>query len=147
MIKNNVGKKIKLMMVEEGLTQKDLAKLLNVKQTMISQWVTGKSNATLRTLNKIAKAINKPLEYFLENYQEVKGHSNNVTQTGNIVVSHAEIESLKKDSELSKKDNELLKKDNELLEKEIENLKLKNELLEKNLEIEQLKKDREDKKK
>ena len=99
---------------------------IGIGRTMISQWAGGVSLPSLTSLKKIAKATGKPLNYFADNYQEIKGPANNVTQTGDIVVSHAEMELLKKDNELLKKDVEI-----ELIKKEIEILKLQMELLKK----------------
>ncbi|MDR1952286.1 MAG: helix-turn-helix transcriptional regulator [Elusimicrobiota bacterium] len=39
-------------MAEEGLTQKDLAKTLKVKQPQISRWVNGERNPSLESLKK-----------------------------------------------------------------------------------------------
>ena len=49
---------IKLRMAEEGLTQKRLAELLGVSPSRISEYMTGKSEPTL----KIARLLNQKLD-------------------------------------------------------------------------------------
>ena len=66
MNKNKIGKLIEIAMSEKDFTQKKLADKLDVKQSMISQWITGKSNPKISTLQKIAKALALPTDYFIE---------------------------------------------------------------------------------
>ena len=60
-----LGKKIKLARVEADLTQTLLALKINAKQKSISRYETGASLPSLETLVKIAKALKKPIGYFL----------------------------------------------------------------------------------
>jgi transcriptional regulator with XRE-family HTH domain len=46
-------------------TLKKKFKKITTKQSMISQWITGKRNPTLRSLEKIAVVTGKPLSYFI----------------------------------------------------------------------------------
>ncbi len=121
MSKNKTGKLIEIAMSEKDLTQKMLAEKLNVKQSMISQWITGKSNPKISTLQKIAKALDMPIDYFVEEEENI-----------------AEINSkIKIDiNKMSKKDIELLLNEKDIkilkLEKEILSLKLENEMLRNN---------------
>ena len=41
----------------KGLTQKDLAKIMNKSEAEVSRWLSGKSNLTLATLAKISVAL------------------------------------------------------------------------------------------
>jgi len=61
-----LGKKIKLARVERDLTQTQLAKRINAKQKSISRYETGASLPSIETLVKLAKALKKPVGYFLE---------------------------------------------------------------------------------
>jgi ribosome-binding protein aMBF1 (putative translation factor) len=48
--------------VQEGLTQKELAKRMGTKQTAISRFESGKYNPTLSFLKKLTKALGVKLE-------------------------------------------------------------------------------------
>ncbi|MEA5063740.1 MAG: helix-turn-helix transcriptional regulator [Petrimonas sp.] len=52
----------------KGMTQKDLADLLEKKESEISKWMTGTHNFTLRSIAKIEKALNSSI-FDLENDQ------------------------------------------------------------------------------
>lgn len=59
-----IVKKVKAARLERGLTQKDLAKLLDRTSASISDLERGKVQVTSSDLYKIAKYLNKPIEYF-----------------------------------------------------------------------------------
>ena len=61
-----LGKKIKLARVKLDLTQAQLAEKINAKQKSISLYETGASLPSIKTLVKIAKALKKPVGYFLD---------------------------------------------------------------------------------
>ncbi len=61
-----IGEKIKLARKALDLTQADLAKKIRTRQKSISIYENGVSFPSLRTLVKIAKVLNKPAGYFLE---------------------------------------------------------------------------------
>lgn len=61
-----LGKKIKLARIEKDMTQVDLAQATKIMQKSVSSYETGQSLPTLETLEKIAKALNKPFSYFLD---------------------------------------------------------------------------------
>lgn len=61
-----LGKKIKLARVENDLTQAQLADAIETKQKSISRYETGLSVPTLVVLEKIARKLNKPFSYFLD---------------------------------------------------------------------------------
>lgn len=52
-----IGERIKKLRQENGLSQKELGKKLNVSQQMIGQWETGKSNPKIETLKRIADTL------------------------------------------------------------------------------------------
>jgi transcriptional regulator with XRE-family HTH domain len=60
-----LGKKIKLARVEQDLTQRQLAEMIEGEQKSISMYETGVSLPSLETLEKIANALKKPFIYFL----------------------------------------------------------------------------------
>ena len=57
-----VGENIKKIRNEKKLTQKELARLLNVSEAMISQYESKNSNLRLSTIQKIAAALGVKLE-------------------------------------------------------------------------------------
>ena len=61
-----LGKKIKLARVELDLNQTELAEKISAKQKSISNYETGASLPSLRTLSKMAKALKKSAGYFLD---------------------------------------------------------------------------------
>ena len=68
--KNNIGSKIKRALALTEMTQQDLAKALNVTQGSVNQWVTGYRNPTIESLQRIAAALEVPLEFFISDKQE-----------------------------------------------------------------------------
>jgi transcriptional regulator with XRE-family HTH domain len=109
---NEMGRKIKQVMIEANFKQSDLAKKLGIKQSLISKWITGKLNPKVSTLKKIANATGRPLSYFFDNSTGVNGN-NNIVNTGanQTVINSSDIELLKKEMEILKLQIELLKKD------------------------------------
>lgn len=53
-----VGERIKSLRKKQGLTQEKLAELTKIEARSIVAIETGKRNPTLKTLSKIAKALN-----------------------------------------------------------------------------------------
>ncbi len=65
----NVGENIKKRRKEKGLTQKELAKKLNVSEPMISQYES-KETLKLETIRKIAIALDVSLNVLLDSNNE-----------------------------------------------------------------------------
>ncbi len=61
-----LGKRIKLGGVELDLTQTELAEKIKTKHKSISAYETGVTLASIRTLIKIARVLNKPASHFLD---------------------------------------------------------------------------------
>ena len=61
-----LGKKIKLARIEQDMNQTDLANKIGAKQKSISRYETGLSMPSIETLIKIAKVLQKPTSYFIE---------------------------------------------------------------------------------
>ena len=66
MDKKKLGKKIKVARIEVDLNQTQLAEKIEAKQKSISRYETGVSAPSIETLMKIAKALNRPAGYFLD---------------------------------------------------------------------------------
>lgn len=66
MDKKKLGKKIKLARVEKDLSQVQLAELIKTKQKSISSYETGMAAPSIETLLKIAKTLEKSVNYFLD---------------------------------------------------------------------------------
>lgn len=53
----NFNYNLRKIRIEQGLTQKDLAKMAGITQQMVSRYETGVVEPSLATLNKIKKAL------------------------------------------------------------------------------------------
>lgn len=53
--------------LELGLTQTQLAEMLGRQQQSISDWETGRSTPTMRSLNKLSKALSCSIADLLQN--------------------------------------------------------------------------------
>lgn len=62
----STGKKIAGIRREQGLSQKKLAKKIGVSQQLISRIEKGRENASLITLNNIARALNREISINFE---------------------------------------------------------------------------------
>ncbi|MCT4597445.1 MAG: helix-turn-helix domain-containing protein [Vallitalea sp.] len=69
---NFVGKRIKLarqqysVLHNEKVTQQILANKLNISRTYLADIESGRTNANSTILNKICKALNQPITFFIE---------------------------------------------------------------------------------
>lgn len=61
-----ISKCIKNYRREHKLTQKEIAKLLNVDQVMISKLESGNYNPTFKQIHKISRKLNNSAELFIE---------------------------------------------------------------------------------
>ncbi len=66
MIYKNIGKKIQLAREEAGLSQEELASRLGYTQAALSNYELGKRRLYLANIEQIARELNKPLNYFLD---------------------------------------------------------------------------------
>jgi transcriptional regulator with XRE-family HTH domain len=151
------GQRIKKAIKDAGYTQKEFVKKIGLaNRSIVSQWITGAYNPSLKSLEKIAVTTGKPISYFFDSVGgevfEVFGHQGqgstvNINNSLEKCKKDTEMELMRKDSELLKKDKEieLMRKNSELLkkDKEIELMRKDNELLKKDMEMELLKKDME----
>lgn len=65
MINNNFGKSIKELRLEEGITQRELAKRLGVCNQTISFWEKGQREPDLDSLVAIAKYFHVSIDFLL----------------------------------------------------------------------------------
>lgn len=111
-------KKLKLAMLESGLNQTKLAKKLGIKSAAVSKWIVGQGNPKFSTLEDIAKATNKPLNYFFDNSS---------TKIGGDYITADNSSKVKKENNFQK-DLKILQAEIEILKKQIENINLKIDL-------------------
>lgn len=61
------SKKFKKLRIEHHYTQKDIAKILDVKPTTVSAWELGNNSPRLDMLEKISNFFNVDIGYFSDN--------------------------------------------------------------------------------
>ena len=66
MIYKDIGKKIQKAREEAGLSQEELASRLGYTQAALSNYELGKRRLYLANIEQIARELNKPLSYFLD---------------------------------------------------------------------------------
>jgi len=66
MIYKDIGRKIQKAREEAGLSQEELASRLGYTQAAFSNYELGKRRLYLANIEQIARELNKPLSYFLE---------------------------------------------------------------------------------
>ncbi len=66
MIYKDIGKKIQRAREEAGLSQEELATRLGYTQAALSNYELGKRRLYLANIEQIARELNRPLSYFLE---------------------------------------------------------------------------------
>ena len=60
------SKKLRKILVEYRMSQTDLECTTGIAQTVISRWCRGETVPTLASIEKLSKAFNVPINYFLE---------------------------------------------------------------------------------
>jgi transcriptional regulator with XRE-family HTH domain len=70
MIYKNIGQRISKAREEAGLSQEELASRLGYTQAALSNYELGKRRLYLASIEQIAKELNKPLSYFLDDPAE-----------------------------------------------------------------------------
>ena len=59
---SNIGKTIKKVRAEKGMTQEQLAEQLHVTRQAVSNWEQGKTQPDIETLSAMAEVFEKPVE-------------------------------------------------------------------------------------
>ena len=62
-IRNKIRNSIIACRIEKDITQKELAKAMNSKETTIASWEQGKSLPSLNMLYRLAKYYEKTMDY------------------------------------------------------------------------------------
>lgn len=105
-----LAKKLRMALAELGSNQSEIAKKMGVSKAQISHWVAGDNKPSMESLNKLADALGKPVNYFFEQNGE------NITN-GNSTIN---VNSTSENMRLT-----LLEKDLEILKQKVEILELK----------------------
>lgn len=66
-IYNIIGLNVKVQRIRKRLTQAQLAELIDVHEKYIGKIETGKQNITIKTLNRLANALNTDITALLVN--------------------------------------------------------------------------------
>ncbi len=112
----DIANKIKIYMLKHYISQRTLAKKLNISPAAVSKFLTGDSAMRTDTISNISEALGVPANYFFSDdsaLQVANGNNNQQTNASNT-------------------DLELMKKDMDVLKKTLENLDLRLKILEKN---------------
>lgn len=67
-----IGKKIKAIRKTRGLSQQQLAELMDCTRSTISNWECGRRSPHLNELESLATKLNVSLDYFKETKDDVK---------------------------------------------------------------------------
>ncbi|MBQ3834505.1 MAG: helix-turn-helix transcriptional regulator [Elusimicrobia bacterium] len=59
------NKKLQYLLTKKNLSQTEFAKIINKKKQNVSRWLSGKFVPSAKNINKIAKALNVPVEELL----------------------------------------------------------------------------------
>lgn len=62
-----LGHKIQMAREENNMSQEELAQAIGCSQSALSNYEKGKRHIYLAQLEKLSTALNKPLDYFVEN--------------------------------------------------------------------------------
>ena len=52
-----ISERIHAILIQKGMTQKQLACILNKRESEVSKWLTGRHNFTVSTIARISKAL------------------------------------------------------------------------------------------
>ena len=73
MIYKDIGRKIQKAREEAGLSQEEMASQLGYSQAALSNYELGKRRLYLANIEQIARMLNKPLSYFLDEAAQESG--------------------------------------------------------------------------
>ena len=110
---NSLEKKVKIALAENGVTQAELARKMGIPAPQLSPWLKGVYKPSAQNLQKLADALDRPINYFFDKSPIITGDNNNV----NSKVS-------------SEKDVIIMKQKIAIMEKDIENINLRIKILE-----------------
>ncbi len=102
-MKDNFSKSLLKLLSERNLSQKELATNLNTKESVISHWITQKTEPSIKSIGKLAKYFNVPVSYFYG--EETTENGNKKDLIDQLKSKNREIEILKK--EIALRDREI----------------------------------------
>ena len=79
---NTVSEKIKSIRIDNGISQRELAKKLGISNRAVSKWESGLPYPSTENLIRIAEVFSVPLEYFFEKAKEDNEKKNDVKPLG-----------------------------------------------------------------
>lgn len=79
---NSVSEKIKSIRMDNGISQRELAKKLGLSNRAVSKWENGLSYPSTENLIRIAEVFSVPLEYFFEKAREENERKNDEKPAG-----------------------------------------------------------------
>lgn len=103
-----LAKKLRMALAELGSNQTEIAKKMGVSKAQISHWVAGDNKPSMESLNKLADALGKPVNYFFEQNGENIANGNSIINV-NSTSENMRLTLLEKDMELLKKEVEIIK--------------------------------------
>lgn len=108
--KNCFSTKLLLVLKEKNLTQKELSKMLDIQEAVISRWVKGKTIPANRSIAKVVKILGLPIDYFDDNNNIYNNISNSNIGNNNTINDNARLELLEEKIKRLELEIELLKK-------------------------------------
>ena len=63
--KMDFNKKLQYLLTKKNLSQTEFAEMINKKKQNVSRWLSGKFVPSVKNINKIANALNVPVEELL----------------------------------------------------------------------------------
>ncbi len=92
MSENKPGEKIKEAVKKTGLTQYEFEKKFGISENLVSRWIKGDRNPSIRSLKKISEATNIPLDYFLDDTEDnLKKDNKNISEKIDLILQKVEM--------------------------------------------------------
>lgn len=101
------AKKLRIALAEMGANQAAIARKMGISRAQISHWTAGDNIPSLASLDKLAKAIGKPTNYFFENSGIIADDNSGSVNLN--TSDSARLSLVEKDLEIVKKEIEILK--------------------------------------
>ena len=123
------GKKLKKLLNDKDMSQTDLSKLTDIKQSVINGWIKGHSNnPKFSTLEKLAEALNVSVNYFTDNKNTEKADSP--------AESYKDMNmNMKLIIDLIEKQNKIIEEKEKNFEEKMKRYETENSLLKKEIEL------------
>jgi transcriptional regulator with XRE-family HTH domain len=96
---STINEQLKKIRISKGITQAQIAKILNIGQTNYSLIEKGKTPITVERLRIIADFLEVPISYFFTGGEEIIQNTNDVKKINELKNRIKELESILKDKE------------------------------------------------